>query len=454
MTTKNDIINIGITICMTGFQLGEKGKKIPLPLYSLPNRLHQCMKVFFSIVITGTPFAALTGTADSETCSVIQSKLSLKDPMVIRISPNRTNLRFSVENKSKPEMFSGLNWLIEHVKEKGESASKTIIFCNTMNDIACVINYLLLKLGQFAYSPKESYEHSNCLVGIYHSSCWQHSKDRVVQSLKGQGKVRLVVASTALSMGVNFPDIRYIVNWGPARNLLDQHQEAGRAGRDGLPSHIQIIYHGQQLSHCEDDVKEFVKTTGCLRVAAYKSLDERIQPQEPLHSCCSHCSLNCRCGQCEATLPLFEKPYANNEDSVKEFLLTRPVSNQDKVDLMDSLLEVQNSLVNKHAVFDGVSCHGFSDQLVQDVVANCYYLFTISDILELCPVFSIAHCLKVLEIIQEIFLDIPNFDAFMDIIRLDNTNRENLDRLLWDETLLGDSTGSEDDEEFVEVLTL
>ena len=159
-------------------------------------------------------------------------------------------------------MFSGLNWLIEHVKEKGESASKTIIFCNTMNDIACVINYLLLKLGQFAYSPKESHEHSNCLVGIYHSSCWQHSKDRVVQSLKGQGKVRLVVASTALSMGVNFPDIRYIINWGPARSLLDQHQEAGRAGRDGLPSHIQIIYHGQQLSHCEDDVKEFVKTTG------------------------------------------------------------------------------------------------------------------------------------------------------------------------------------------------
>lgn len=48
-------------------------------------------------------------------------------------------------------------------------------------------------------------------------------------------------------MGVNFLDIWYIVNWGPARSLLDQHQEAGRAGRDGLPSHVLIIYHGQQL---------------------------------------------------------------------------------------------------------------------------------------------------------------------------------------------------------------
>lgn len=39
-------------------------------------------------------------------------------------------------------------------------------------------------------------------------------------------------------MGVTFLDIWYIVNWGPAGSLLDQHQEAGRAGRDGLPSHV------------------------------------------------------------------------------------------------------------------------------------------------------------------------------------------------------------------------
>ena len=51
--------------------------------------------------------------------------------------------------------------------------------------------------------------------------------------MKSNGKVRVVMTSTALSMGVNFPDIRYVINWGPARNMLDQHQEAGRAGRDG-----------------------------------------------------------------------------------------------------------------------------------------------------------------------------------------------------------------------------
>lgn len=89
------------------------------------------------------------------------------------------------------------------------------------------------------------------------------------------------------------------MNWGPARSLLDQHQEAGRAGRDGLPSHVVIIYHGQQLSHCEEDNKAMVKANGCLRVAAYKPIDECIQQQEPGHSCCSYCSSRCSCGQCE-----------------------------------------------------------------------------------------------------------------------------------------------------------
>lgn len=76
----------------------------------------------------------------------------------------------------------------------------------------------------------------------------------------------MVVATTALCMGVNFPDIRYIISWGAARSLLDFHQEAGRAGRDGVLSHVVIIYHGQQVGPCEKEVKHFIRTTGCLRV--------------------------------------------------------------------------------------------------------------------------------------------------------------------------------------------
>ena len=79
-------------------------------------------------------------------------------------------------------------------------------------------------------------------------------------------------------MGVNFPDVRFIINWGPARSILDQHQEAGRAARDRKRAHVVVIYHRQQVGHCEQQIKEFVHTEGCFRVAAYKSLDDIIQP--------------------------------------------------------------------------------------------------------------------------------------------------------------------------------
>lgn len=69
-------------------------------------------------------------------------------------------------------------------------------------------------------------------------------------------------------------------------------------------------------------------------------------------------------------------------------------------------MKVKDSLINSNSVFDDISCHGFSDQLVQDVVANCRRLFTVDDILELCPIFAIVHALKVLELIQKLFLDI------------------------------------------------
>ena len=44
---------------------------------------------------------------------------------------------------------------------------------------------------------------------------------------------RIVLASTAQGMGVNFPDIRFVIHLGPARSIVDHLQLAGRAGHDG-----------------------------------------------------------------------------------------------------------------------------------------------------------------------------------------------------------------------------
>ena len=160
-------------------------------------------------------------------------------------------------------------------------APKTLIFCNTLNEIAQVTNYLLSKLGPHAYDQQNKVP-QNCFLGVYHSNSWDRNKERISNSLKARnGSIkRVVVATTALCMGVNFPDIRYIITWGAARSLLDFHQEA-----DGVQSHVVVLYHGQQVGPCEKEVKQFLKTNGCLRVGAYQSLDKNIKSLSPLHNC-------------------------------------------------------------------------------------------------------------------------------------------------------------------------
>ena len=243
---------------------------------------------FSNFVSIGTPVHALTGTADGKTQKTICEQLTMKTRHIINISPNRKNLRFSVQKYSKSDMHKQLDWLVELVKNVIDKSTgkipKTIIFCNSLKDIAVVLNYLLLKLGLYAYGRSKKNTHENLIIGIFHSLSWPHCKEQIQQSMKQDGIQTIIVASSALSMGVDFPNIRYVINWGPARSLIEQHQEAGRAGRDGAQSHIVICYHGNLLSKCED-VKNFVKTEDCFRVAAYKPFDKTIAPLKAmLHS--------------------------------------------------------------------------------------------------------------------------------------------------------------------------
>ena len=204
-------------------------------------------------------------------------------------------------------MLGNLEWLISLIKEKGINTPKTIIFCDTLYAIANVANYLMMKLGSHAFHPTSSVNREDCLIGIMHSAIQKKYKDRLLQSLKGDGTKRVAIATTSLSMGVNFPDIRHVIMFGLPRSMLDLHQEAGRGGRDGLPTEVSIIFYGQQASHCDDDVRAFINSSGCWRVAAYSLFDENIPPSSPAHSCCNFCLKTCICspeGCPEPTKPL------------------------------------------------------------------------------------------------------------------------------------------------------
>ena len=123
--------------------------------------------------------------------------------------------------------------------------------------------------------------------------------------------MRVVVATSALSMGV----IMYVIHFGPARGTVDHIQEAGRAGRNGEPARNVIVYHDNQLSHCEKAVKTFCRTDDCIRQALFAD-NAHVESVQPLHDCCSNCDKRCLCAGTECHLNTF--PFDQPVDSLEE----------------------------------------------------------------------------------------------------------------------------------------
>lgn len=360
------------------------------------------------------PVIALTGTADPMTQETICKELLLKSPCKLFVSPNRTNLRFSVLKVKKNDMTAQLDWLIDMVKEHGINTPKTIIFCDTMYAIANVANYMMMQLGCSAFYPASSDKREDCLIGIMHSAIQQEYKQRLLQSLKGEGTKRIAIATTSLSMGVNFPNIRYVFMFGLPRSMLDLHQEAGRGGRDGLPTDVRICFYGQQVSHCDSDVRCFVNANGCYRVAAYSSFDASIISSLPAHQCCNFCAKTCCCVSegCNEPIKTFEAAIGEKQMEQRQ---TRTVSDEDRNVLKESLQQmVSGMLTNTMSPFGETSVHGFSQELVSDVVENCHSIFTQEDLFKLAPTFSRDHAHWILGLFSELFDDIDESSLISD----------------------------------------
>jgi hypothetical protein len=73
------------------------------------------------------------------------------------------------------------------------------------------------------------------------------------------------------------------------------------------------------------------------------------------------------------------------------------------------------------AVFDTVASHGFPSQLISDIVDNSHRIFTLNDIVSHFPIFSLVHAYKILEVINELFMDIPetSFEQTSDLMQVE-----------------------------------
>ncbi len=164
------------------------------------------------------PVIALTATADVQTQKDIIRKLNYQPKQYIA-SFNRPNIHYHV--MAKNNAIKQLHQFLQ--TQSGQSG---IVYCGTRAGV----DRVAIKLDELGYRARG-----------YHAGL-SHYQRRDVQSLFRHDKIDIVVATLAFGMGIDKPNVRFVVHHDLPKTIESYYQETGRAGRDGLPSQALLLY--------------------------------------------------------------------------------------------------------------------------------------------------------------------------------------------------------------------
>jgi len=167
---------------------------------------------------------ALTATATPRVRDAIVGQLGLDRPRVVASSPHRDNLAFEVLNCEGDARLRGLVRLAQRLRRPG------IVYCATTREVDEV--YVLLR--RFGLPTHR-----------YHGKMKASERNSEQESFMRHGRRTVMVATSAFGLGIDKPDVRYVVHFNSPASLEQYVQEAGRAGRDGRRSNC-ILLHGPE----------------------------------------------------------------------------------------------------------------------------------------------------------------------------------------------------------------
>jgi len=294
------------------------------------------------------------------------------------------------------------------------------------------------------------------LVGVYHAKTWEHEKVKTEDDFKSDGIQRVVIATCALGMGVNFPNVKFVVNYGPPQTVTELVQQSGRAGRNGQQAYSIVYGTNRKLSEINKELKKLLMSDSCLRVGLYGYFNESVTSQMPAHSCCSKCRMTCHCNE-DGTCGAIDLHYKSTIQDIPVAIdqecsgTPRNLSEIDRKDLKSSLEELKEQYsCGVMSIFHEETSHGFSHKLIEESVEHSPNILSGAYLTENLGMYSSRHAIDVLTVLQEIFEDIEQFDTEMDALHL--VNKEVLETdsyLLANSLCLQSDAGETSGEDFV-----
>ncbi len=169
------------------------------------------------------PFFALTATATDRVREDIIAQLALRQPTIHIASFNRPNLYYEVRQKPK-QSYEALRQKV--VTLLRQSKGSGIIYCLSRKRVDQIT---------------EKLQNDGIPAVPYHAGLSDDER-RENQTRFIRDDVRLIVATVAFGMGINKPDVRFVLHYDIPRSLENYYQEAGRAGRDGEPAQCMLFF--------------------------------------------------------------------------------------------------------------------------------------------------------------------------------------------------------------------
>ena len=221
------------------------------------------------------PFMALTATATERVRTDILNQLHLRDPATYVASFNRPNLNYRILPKAQT-----YSQILAFLKSRPNDSG--IIYCASRN-------------GTESLAAKLNADRIPTLA--YHAGLDNSTRSRNQERFL-RDEVRVICATVAFGMGINKPNVRFVIHHDLPKNLEGYYQETGRAGRDGLPAEClllfsagdvakQIVFIDEKADEQERQIARrqlqqmvhYAESSECRRVDLLKYFGETYPPQ-------------------------------------------------------------------------------------------------------------------------------------------------------------------------------